>query len=179
MRMEASDKVARQFRQILLWPLQLMPLYEGETLAQRRLHGRLACREAIDIVAQVASALTAAHQKGIVHRDVKPSNILVTRDGTAKLLDFGIATLELSEPSRGGSAKSATPRSRSARKMMQPSSAQSVIRSRIHLIGWPARSHRSWPEFSHGVSRRTRVSATGTPSNSWPICARLRRRSVL
>ncbi len=83
----------------------VMGYYEGETLAQRRLqHGRLAVREALKIAAQVASALTEAHQKRIVHRDVKPSNILVTRDGTAKLLDFGIAILEHPQPSRVAAA---------------------------------------------------------------------------
>ena len=71
----------------------VMGYYDGETLEQRNRSGRLSIQEALALTKQIASALAAAHQKGIVHRDVKPSNILIARDGTAKLLDFGIAIL--------------------------------------------------------------------------------------
>jgi serine/threonine protein kinase len=65
---------------------------EGTTLAQLiRDRGRLTPEEAAPILLQVAEALAAAHALSIVHRDVKPSNILVSLDGTAKLTDFGIA----------------------------------------------------------------------------------------
>lgn len=66
----------------------------GATLRQH-LHGsgRLELREALDVAMQIASALEAAHRAGIVHRDVKPENIMFEPDGTAKLLDFGIAKL--------------------------------------------------------------------------------------
>jgi non-specific serine/threonine protein kinase len=66
---------------------------EGETLRERMSRGRLGVSEAVDITRQVARGLTAAHAAGIVHRDVKPANIMLRRDGYAKLLDFGLAKL--------------------------------------------------------------------------------------
>jgi len=70
-----------------------MAYYEGDTLKERIARGPLPLAEAIEIAAQIASALTAAHEAGIVHRDVKPANIIITRRGEAKLVDFGIAKL--------------------------------------------------------------------------------------
>src|SRR4051812_42658413 len=70
----------------------VMEYVEGTDLAQLiRARGRLSPDEAAPILAQAASALAAAHGAGIVHRDVKPSNILVAPDGQVKLNDFGIA----------------------------------------------------------------------------------------
>jgi serine/threonine protein kinase len=65
----------------------------GLTLRQRLASGRLKQQVAIDISMQIASALESAHRAGVVHRDVKPENIIFEPDGTAKLLDFGIAKL--------------------------------------------------------------------------------------
>src|SRR6266542_17346 len=66
---------------------------EGETLGTRLTHGPFAVREALDVAAQVADALVAAHQAGIVHRDIKPDNLMIRRDGYVKILDFGLAKL--------------------------------------------------------------------------------------
>jgi len=68
-------------------------LIEGETVRQRLARGRIKIREAIEIAAEVASALVAAHSAGVVHRDIKPENIMVRADGYVKVLDFGIAKL--------------------------------------------------------------------------------------
>src|SRR5438067_2483277 len=68
-------------------------LIEGETLRQRFARGRMELSEAVDVAIQVASALAAAHEAGIVHRDVNPGNIMLRRDGYVKVLDFGIAKL--------------------------------------------------------------------------------------
>src|SRR5216684_1715196 len=71
----------------------VMALYDGETLKQRLEKGRLPVDEALAILRQVVLGLDAAHLAGIVHRDVKPANILKTSTGTVKILDFGVAKL--------------------------------------------------------------------------------------
>jgi serine/threonine protein kinase/Tfp pilus assembly protein PilF len=68
-------------------------LIEGETLRQRLSRGRIQLNDAVEIAIQVAGALAAAHSAGIVHRDVKPENIMLRPDGYVKVLDFGIAKL--------------------------------------------------------------------------------------
>jgi TolB-like protein len=66
---------------------------EGETLRERLSRGPVPPTEALDISAQIASALRSAHEAGIVHRDVKPENVMLRPDGYVKVLDFGIAKL--------------------------------------------------------------------------------------
>lgn len=68
-----------------------MPHYLGETLAARLKRGSLSHEDALGIAIQVADGLAAAHAQDIVHRDIKPANIMLTQDGTVKILDFGIA----------------------------------------------------------------------------------------
>ena len=69
-----------------------MEYIDGGSVEHRLETGdRLPLVEALDITYQVAEALEYAHSQGVIHRDIKPGNILITRDGTAKLTDFGVA----------------------------------------------------------------------------------------
>jgi eukaryotic-like serine/threonine-protein kinase len=72
--------------------LIVMEYVEGENLAQLMARERIPPEQAVSIIRQVAGALDHAHQAGVVHRDVKPPNILISPDGKAKLVDLGIAT---------------------------------------------------------------------------------------
>ena len=73
----------------------VMELVDGETLAERITRGRLSISEALRIGAQIAAALEAAHDRGLIHRDLKPANIKLTSEGSAKVLDFGLAKAEV------------------------------------------------------------------------------------
>ena len=68
-------------------------LLDGETLRERLRSGAVPERQAIEYAVQIAHGLAAAHERGIVHRDVKPENLFLTRDRRLKILDFGVAKL--------------------------------------------------------------------------------------
>src|SRR6266849_4216803 len=74
-------------------PFVVFELLEGETLRARLGGTALPPAEALDYALQIARGLAAAHDKGVVHRDLKPDNLFVTRDGRVKILDFGLAKL--------------------------------------------------------------------------------------
>jgi len=88
----------------------VMEYLDGETLAERLRRGALPLTQALDYGTQIADALAAAHKQGVIHRDLKPGNVMLTKDG-AKLLDFGLAKVwtrghvpvEISTPTLTGS----------------------------------------------------------------------------
>lgn len=72
-------------------PFLVMELLEGETLRQKLQGQPLPPRKVVEIALQVATGLSAAHERGILHRDLKPGNLFLCRDGRVKILDFGLA----------------------------------------------------------------------------------------
>jgi eukaryotic-like serine/threonine-protein kinase len=71
--------------------------------------GALALDDALELAVQIAAGVEAAHDAGVIHRDLKPGNIIVTPDGKAKVLDFGLARIEeTSSSSAGGMSESPT-----------------------------------------------------------------------
>jgi eukaryotic-like serine/threonine-protein kinase len=86
-------------------PYIVSELLEGQTLRDAFRHGALPVNKAIEYAIQICQGLAAAHEKGIVHRDVKPENVFVTKDGRIKILDFGLAKLtDVAVPGAGATA---------------------------------------------------------------------------
>ena len=79
-----------------------MAFYDGESLKRRIARGSMSPAEALDIAAQMARGLTCAAEQQIVHRDIKPGNVMLTREGTVKIVDFGLAKIGDGQMTRTG-----------------------------------------------------------------------------
>ncbi len=75
-------------------PYMVSELLEGETLRKRLDKGKLSVAKTVDYARQIAAGLAAAHGRGITHRDIKPDNLFITKDGIVKILDFGLAKVQ-------------------------------------------------------------------------------------
>jgi serine/threonine-protein kinase len=120
-----------------------LELVEGETLAERIGRGRIPLDEVLGIARQIAEALEAAHEQGIIHRELKPANIKLTRDGVVKVLDFGLAKLTLPDSGVGTPA---------------PSSAAAGMTGARVLLGTPAYMS---PEQARGNAADKRADIWG------------------
>jgi TolB-like protein len=124
-------------------PFLVLELVEGESLAQRLARGPLSVREALELGAQVAGAIEAAHERGVVHRDLKPGNVMIASSRVVKVLDFGLA--------KGGALESGV---NDDRTMASPNTAAGLVLGTSSYMS---------PEQARGlpVDRRTDVWAFG------------------
>ncbi|MEW6511106.1 MAG: serine/threonine-protein kinase, partial [Bacteroidota bacterium] len=86
-----------------------MEFYSGDTLKKRLTRGPVPLATALEVALQTARGLARAHRRGLIHRDIRPSNIFVTSDGTVKIVDFGLAMLAAESRTRSVTALASAP----------------------------------------------------------------------
>ena len=98
----------------------VLEMVDGETLADRIERGPIPVEEALNIARSIAEALEAAHEKGIAHRDLKPDNLFLAKDGRVKILDFGLAKLMQATSGSGGPSVSLYDQTDAGKPPLQP-----------------------------------------------------------
>ena len=156
----------------------VMELVEGNTLKEYiEKKGRLAVREATSIAIQVSMGLQAAHNNGIVHRDVKPQNIIISTDGKVKVTDFGIArvatTNTISSNVMGSVHYSSPEQARSSGRRRTTSASRSTASS---MPKW-ASARESSTSTCGAVTSRTRTTRRSISNRSTSRSSRKANRS--
>ena len=127
---------------------------DGETLRERLATRRIDAAEALEIAVQISRALSAAHAADIVHRDVKPENVMIRRDGYTKVLDFGLAKLRDHASPLGAASDSSHRGARRNEPGRHHGHVQGTCRrSRLGGVRWMGAAI-----CSHSASRCTRCS---------------------
>jgi serine/threonine-protein kinase len=158
----------------------VMELVAGESLAMRLQHGPLPYPEVVRVVRQVAAALVAAHRLGVVHRDIKPGNVMLTADGV-KVHDFGIAAVagrSDTDPGRlAGTPAYAAPERLDPRAPAAPACdiySLGVLLYEV-LTGRPPEAHSSWADAAAAAASRVespapRPEVPGLPEAVADLC---------
>ena len=157
----------------------VMELLDGYTLHERLSRGPLPWPEAVQVAAQVASALAAAHRRGIVHRDIAPANVMLTATG-AKVMDFGIAALAGGRGDADGEMMGTPPYVAPERLDDAPAAPAAdvyALGAMLYesLTGEPPLSAKTWPALVEAYRRGTVVpplTITGLPPEVVDVCAR-------
>ncbi|MDX2114608.1 MAG: protein kinase [Planctomycetota bacterium] len=133
----------------------VMEYLAGESLAARLQRGRMPIDEALAVVSCVAAALEAAHEANVIHRDLKPGNVILLPSGSAKILDFGLA--KLNAPNPGSASRDNGPDSPTISFLSQSPAAATMPGRILGTIGYMS------PEQARGrpVDRRTDLWAMG------------------
>jgi len=124
---------------------------EGETLADRIDRGPIRVDEALELAAQIAAGVEAAHEAGVIHRDLKPGNIIVTPEGKARVLDFGLARFD--EGATSTSVSPDTPTLTAMQPQHSPTIAGTILGTAAYMSPEQARGRR--------VDRRTDIWSFG------------------
>ena len=125
----------------------VLEFVEGETLAERLTRGPIPVEEAMEVCRDIAAGVEAAHESGVIHRDLKPGNVIITPSGQVKVLDFGLAT------SGGGSTSGSDPNLSHSPTMTHATRAGVILGTAAYMS----------PEQARGkaVDRRTDVWSFG------------------
>jgi serine/threonine-protein kinase len=143
-----------------------MELLEGTDLRKRAQQGSIAPIEAVEIACQVAEGLAYAHHRGIVHRDIKPGNIMLPDRGAAKIMDFGLARMRIADHKTSTGIVLGTPRYMSPEQISgQPVDPRSDIFS-LGIVVWEMLTGKrlfsgtEMPQVSHSITYDEHVPPT-------------------